>query len=1707
MTSLTINDEPISGFQPDQFSYIINVTATPTPGYTAADGIEVVETEKDSKHVKYTVKNGTFTNVYTMYYYYEEDLIPSNNFTEWSLTKYNNAQKPTGWMAPADAAEKHTWLYKSTYTGAEVNGIAPNGVVLRTHREASDNSIYGSIPGIITTGQLNMTLKSAGNSTSSVSDINTKAVTFRNTPEQIYVEYNCMEQEKMDFWRLWVELNDGSNTKRTTTTTEQGKFEDVGLNVWHPMTMDLDYSGLSSVIQKMNITLNSAHSDNASDLGGITERRSTVYFRSLRFLFNSKFASATVDGDAAVVNNTEKTITYAISDPEYAKVPELAFVGQKPDQAHRVIMGAEINGIRTAQVINYGEDGTNTTYSVTITRPLSAEKRLSAIKVKGTGITGFSPETNTYNYTIANGTRELPDVQATPLGTHEKISVAYEDKKAVITVTSETGEDNVYTINFVEAKSNSTELALIDAEGVTFVAATREYHLSVEALPAIAFTRLSDGQHVDMKGGKLMVTAEDGTKGEYNIIRDLPATPGQISEFTLNGNIQSYLGGTTYDAEGERLADPLIYTLQHVRDSVVFVQDLHKLQWQVYGSTNHAYTYSYPSEKSNNAKLASILLNGINYDEFDPGLSSDPYVISSDTIQLLKPMAAEETQSIITTQTVVDEGVVEGIEYTIGVTAEDGDATTTYKVRVLRPKSNIVTLAGIMLDSVLIDGFDPATEHYTVTLPTPAVKVEQPKMPSVTYAVGQAGQQVEVVPGKLNGDPTYFTVHSEDETATKYYDLTINVEPSHCVDLTGITVNGVPVQGDKDEQFEPGRHFYSLSLKTSQITVDYTSADRFQTVTIIPTELEKDSKYRYIIHVVAEDGVNYADYQINIYVENKSTDAELANITLDGKNFVDFERALNEDLTFKSDKPDYFINLPAGRTILPEVNAQLKMDGQTVEIEQIADTILLHVTAVDGVTMKTYELHFEKPLSKNANLSMIFLNGDSLPGFDPTYYFYQIDLPVGTHELPEVAAQKAEAAQTILPIDIDDDKLQATINVQAEDPTTRENTYVVVFHFTQSDADSLAMIYQDGKNLEGFTPANTYYALSLPVGTPNFPDLSWETADDWQTAKMDTVESSANQLIRQIIVTSESGKKKTYTVSYTILKSDIDTLQMIFVDQKQLEGFNARTGEYFYQLTASYAAELGGQVPLVEYITGDEYQTVLVSQVRDSIAGKSLGYKSIVTVTAATGTSRTYTIHYPVEKSSEATLNMINLAGKPLTNYDAERFNYKVEIGMEAAVPAVTVIKKEEVQVVEIILVEDVVTILVTAEDGTQQTYTLNFERVMSDITTLLGVNLTYPEQVDPQTYPFIKGTYAYTINVAYSADKPLEDQIPAVDPLVMDVQQTADTVHHLLENGDIRVDITVTAPDGENQAIYSLTFHFLKPSDAMLVNILIKDNELANFIPQITEYNYAHPYGSTTADFFTAADVEALLSDPLATYTITENAEGTVYIRVVAQDGTTEITYAIMQSIAKDNDCLLSDIFIGKEQEPLKGFDPEVTFYTYYLSMSATTTPIVEAIAHSENASVSIREVAAGDTCTIFCTADDGTIMRYYIHFAKVDYNEADEATINDVVIKRIPGTNSLFVGTIRKDVHFVLFDQNGRTLYNELIPTADPNDVVISGDLETKERLTDIVNTRSGLIVDINPEQIYFYTFMYGEKDFMQMVRGDKAKKLKSGKLILRR
>ena len=158
----------------------------------------------------------------------------------------------------------------------------------------------------------------------------------------------------------------------------------------------------------------------------------------------------------------------------------------------------------------------------------------------------------------------------------------------------------------------------------------------------------------------------------------------------------------------------------------------------------------------------------------------------------------------------------------------------------------------------------------------------------------------------------------------------------------------------------------------------------------------------------------------------------------------------------------------------------------------------------------------------------------------------------------------------------------------------------------------------------------------------------------------------------------------------------------------------------------------------------------------------------------------------------------------------------------------------------------------------------------------------------------------------------------------------------------------------------------------------------------------------------------------------------------------------------------------------------------------------MIEAFARSKNAEEPVwRDVQAGDTCVITVTAQDKSERKYYIHFALSQLNDALEPTSNDILIKRIPGSFRIFVGTIRQGVTFALFDHNGSAYYRApiAVPAADANNAEVIPDAEDHERLNDVYDLNAGLLIDLEPGKIYLYG-VYADND---------KKCLKSGKLLI--
>lgn len=1644
LEGITIDGKPLEGFDKNRFSYVVNVTNTPVVDYTESERTKVLVQINTNKQWRAKVTAQGQTNIYDLWFYYTNDTIPNGEFSEWTTTKYNDAQKPIGWQVLADAAEKGTTVWGTYKSGDECKQSDAGIAYLKT---AYSGKLMRSTPGFMTLGTISGEL----NTTNSFQI--TGGIPFKNSPDTLKTYYKA--PKIIDFNRVAYVLS-GSNGTYTAEHNDSKTFNDYQL-----LTIDLaEVNQKAGMPNSINLIFNSNWSETGNLGSSGMNTQAEMYVDWVRFMYNSTLTSLKVNGLDAALDANAFSVT--LSDPEAVLMPSLVFTGQVADQAQKITWQEETTdgeyAVRNTDIINYAEDGTSSNYTLQVRRPLDTRNTLTDLLLDGSTIRGFNSETTDYTVHLASDIRHLPSVYPQPASSLQTITTAYADSVLTITVSPEKGESKVYTIRFVTDLSDDTTLANL-SNVLDFAPETRDYTINATTMPTIAFAKQMNGQTVEATFGAtkatLVVTAENGAKGTYTLTLNTPvvSTSGKLSELAFNGNIPSNFAEDNY---AYTLAQPALATFvrKDEKDSVVFVQTPQDMQWQVFGTEQHTYTLTYPTDPSSNTRLRAILLDGKPYADFDPAVNS--YTLHTDTLIHLSVQKSEDAQKV---QIALD---TEENTYTIQVVSEKGTMGTPYIIKVKPALSSNSQLASILLDDSEIAGFDPATMQYTITLPAPAVKLAEPRLPSLRYVVGDEAQKVEMTAGRL-GSNTYLTVTSEDGKVSDYSVL-VQSEPSHNADLTGIIVNGVPVA-----HFETGRHYYSVRAASNDVDIEWTADDNFQTVTRLTTA----SDIEHVLHVVAQDGVNTQDYTVEVYVESLSTDATLADLWLDGQTFSEFEHTLNPHLAFSSMQNSYQINLPAGSAVLPEVSASLRVDGQQVSITTSGMNVYMDVTAPDGVTRNRYTLTFVVPLSANADLGMIYLDGDSLPAFSANRYYYPVTLPVGVHAFPEVVAQKAETNQQIT-THLQDNHI--TINVIAEDGITK-STYTVVFAYTLSDADTLQMIYADEVPVVGFAPRTFYYLLSLPVGTTVFPELAWTNGDEWQNVRIDTLQHTDYTLARQLVVTSESGRSNYYTVAYSILQSSVDTLKMIYIDEKPLADFVAATTEYWYTVPANAT-----EVPSVYPLQGDDYQTVKITQSKETMAAKSLNMKTEIEVIAANGTSRTYIIHYPKELSSETDLDMIFVGGKNLSDFDSERFFYRVPLSVEIVdIPLVTVAKKEDAQQVEIATNGDTVFVHVTAENRDKATYTLAFERIKSANANLQNISLS-----DGFTLEFESAHYDYAVTIPYG-----QTQLPTITAVKAEDEQLVELSEPVkLPTGEQIVTILVTAPNGIDQCAYTITFSFAKNNDASLTAIYVRGKLLEGFRSDSVEYTLEYPVGSTIADFAGLSEITYTLSDGQAHAETSMDNAGTILIAVTAQDGSVE-TYLIHQIVLTDTDNSVRMIYFDEVE--LADFDPDRDFYIHYI-IEGLTAPKVTAEAASQYAEISVKEASVGDTCIISCTSQSGETRRYYVWFAQSELNDALTPTANDVLVKRLSGSTQILVGTLRKDVSFGLYDMYGHRIALEKVPVADPNDVEMVTEANGQERLLNITDLRSGTILTLDPNTIYFYVFFHSEKQ-----------RIVSGKLIV--
>lgn len=1593
LTSLSLDDVPMARFNPGQTSYIVPITETPEVTFTAATGYTAnIVVEEDAKKCIIEVTNGDESETYSLYYYYVNDVIPNQNFYNWEGAAHKGS-KPIGWDTPGNRTGCYKWTFLEACPGSEASALGDieGGIILQTTREGDANSIYGSIPGMITTGAISINLTSSGNSTSSISG----SIPFRNTPQSLYVSYNPIENNnnRMTNWRMYVDMNDGANTVQSLY---EGSFSNM--NTWQEALLPINYNGLGAV-QNMNIVLNSGHSENAKDYGGITKYITTVKFKNLHFIYNHSLSQLMVDG-VPVSGFSNDNDTYSITLPaEYRGRPKVTCIGEVEDQEHQITYTPWNNNRMTATVKVIGEDGEQSSvYYIHFTRANSTDNTLSSIKVNGSALAGFNPAVKRYIYTLGEDEIRMPDIEAVKNFGSATANIEKTDSSYQITVTAEDGSQSLYEV--VVRKANSSNA---DLESITYNGEIGTY----DAWPIVNFTKGDANQTVEVKANEVVVTAADNvTVRRYplDITRAGKSSTRNLSSITINDEpLSGFASGVhqySYNMSGsERIV--VGYEGYGDGDSVKMSQQAGIVKINISGTE---YTVTLNKQLSDNNKLTYIHKNGMTIPGFNDALYE--YHVTAGREEALDIAIKGECEMSLG-QTAGD-GLAEGNGITITATAENGDAQQT-TVLFNIPADTLSVLNGIYIDGEMLTrygnsytssaAFRNNVTEYDIVLLSDDPKMKEPEMPVITAAGRSYGQDITIERGSVNGTTT-ITVTAENGSENTYT-LNISTEKSRNTMLADLAINNNTLAG-----FNPvnNNYVYNLSSAAEQPEITYTPGDAFQNVTV-----NQYASHAEVI-VTAESGATRT-YSIT-YSVVKSSDATINNLLADGEAIEGFSPSTS----------NYEIELPIGTTVAPTVTVVAGNDGQSISINEgtLNTPTSIVVTAEDGSTTKFYTVTFKVEKSTNKTLDMIYINGAELEEFEPEVNNYSITLPVGDDNMPIVTYDLGDEYQSVR-VSTDTENLIASINVTAENGEAE--TYLLTFHKQSSHYALLSGIYIDGEVLTEFAPTTYDYTINLPIGTTRVPDILWVEGDAYQTIVYQAADSTDGKAT--LAVTAGDGVVTArYTFQFHRLRSGNKDLQEISLNGTPIEGFSSNVYNYVDTLGA-YESTL----PTVEFIPGDAFQ------IFDTIPAQAIGGSYSIIVHAEDMSTATYTITFVRALSNVASLSGIEVNGEAIAGFDPEQTEYVYEIPYGiSSVPAVSYEMSEPSRQsavkVNAASISDTTFITVTAEDGiTDRRYSVSFRQALCDNADLVAIYLD-----STLIEGFKSNIYSYAVELPYGTsvlpEIGYETRYP--DYHSVDIDTTAGI------NGTTT--ITIVSEDEMNINEYEILFSVKPCSNSLLADLQLKDGMLEGFSPEVYDYDVTYPQGTDTASLPQVSDVIFVKGDTTQTVTIQQTHPTELLVTVRAADSVTYSFYQIYMHITQSDNCLLKDITVNGKS--IEGFNPVIEDYTYLIYKGGEI-PVIEGIASdSATQKVEVTMGFANEESYIFVTAEDGSEKIYTVTVAESEINTADKPWENEVSFLPLGGGDFKFT-SMRDGVFVSISTFDGKTIISQKkVELIDAND-----------------------------------------------------------------
>lgn len=306
------------------------------------------------------------------------------------------------------------------------------------------------------------------------------------------------------------------------------------------------------------------------------------------------------------------------------------------------------------------------------------------------------------------------------------------------------------------------------------------------------------------------------------------------------------------------------------------------------------------------------------------------------------------------------------------------------------------------------------------------------------------------------------------------------------------------------------------------------------------------------------------------------------------------------------------------------------------------------------------------------------------------------------------------------------------------------NTKTVTVQSTNNNLGSLSL--NNGTLSPSFSASTTSYTATVNAASTT---ISATTADS--KAKVSGTGSktlSYGKNTFKVIVTSEAGATKTYTIVVT--RPDNRSTN------NNLSSLSTSVGTIsFNKNTTSYNLNVAADVKSVKIsATVEDSKASFVSGYGARTVNLNYGKNAVlVKVKAENEKVKTYTINITREDNRSTNNNLISLSlSAGAISFDKNTLNYNVSVPYETTRVEITAIVEDSkstmvINNTDLVVGDNIATIVVTSESGATKTYTLNIKRLteaekMSDNNNVSSIDIFGHD------FNLVEGVFEYDINV-----------------------------------------------------------------------------------------------------------------------------------------------------------------------------------------------------------------------------------------------------------------------------------------------------------------------------------------------------------------------